>query len=133
MNSSTGKIIISNEDYDTLTPYMKGLMPVKGFDKNNTAILREELMKATLVKKDELPADVVRLNSRVIIKDKIKNKLIELTLVVPEKADIKARRISVFAPVGTALLGYSEGENVKWDVPAGKKTFTIMKVYNQNE
>jgi regulator of nucleoside diphosphate kinase len=133
MRSTPGKIIITNEDYDRLSPYMKGLMPVNGFDKNNTALLREELMKATLVKKDELPPGVVRLNSRVIIKDEIKNKLIELTLVVPEKADIKARRISVFAPVGTALIGYSEGENVKWEVPAGKKSFIIMKVYNQSE
>ena len=133
MRSTAGKIIITNEDYDTLTPYMKGLMPVNGFDKNNTALLREELIKATLVKKEELPPGVVRLNSRVIIKDETKNKLIELTLVVPEKADIKTRRISVFAPVGTALIGYSEGENVKWDVPAGKKSFIIMKVFNQSD
>jgi regulator of nucleoside diphosphate kinase len=133
MRCTTGKIIITNEDYETLTPYMKGFMPVNGFDKNNTALLREELMKATLVKKDELPPGVVRLNSRVIIKDESKNKLIELTLVVPEKADIKARRISVFAPLGTALIGYSEGENVKWEVPAGKKSFIIMKVYNQSD
>ena len=51
-------------------------------------------------------------------------------LVTPDKADIKQRRISVMAPIGTALIGFRQGEKVKWQVPAGKKTFTIMEVIN---
>jgi regulator of nucleoside diphosphate kinase len=74
---------------------------------------------------------VVRLNSRVVVKEGNKDSLIEFIIVVPEKADIKERRISVFAPIGTALIGFREGEEVRWDVPSGSKTFTIMKVYNQ--
>lgn len=133
MKATKSKIIIAHEDYETLNAYVNGLSSVRDFDRKNAALLQEELKKATLVKKDELPEDVVRLNSRVIVKEGSKDKLIELVLVVPEKADIKQRMISVFAPVGTALIGFRQGEKVKWDVPAGTKTFTIMKVYNHKE
>lgn len=131
MKTTKSQIIIAHEDYETLNAYVKGLRSAKAFDKKNAALLQEELNKATLVKRDELPEDVVRLNSRVIIKEGSRNKLIELVLVVPEKADIKQRRVSVFAPIGTALLGFRQGEKVKWEVPSGSKTFTIIKVYNQ--
>lgn len=133
MKATKSKIIITHDDYNTLNAYVKGLRSVRDFDRKNAASLQEELRKATLVKREELPDDVVRLNSRVIVKEGTKDKLIELVLVVPEKADIKQRRISVFAPIGTALIGFRQGEEVKWDVPSGSKTFTIMKVYNQKE
>ncbi|TKK65001.1 transcription elongation factor GreAB [Ilyomonas limi] len=133
MKTTKSKIIIAYEDYETLNAYIKGSSSVRDFDRKNAALLQEELKKATLVKKTELPEDVVRLNSRVIVKEGSKDKLIELVLVLPEKADIKERKISVFAPVGTALIGFRQGEKIKWDVPAGSKTFTIMKVYNQKE
>lgn len=126
-------LMIAQEDYETLNAYVKGLKTVIAFDKKNATMLNEELKKATLVKKEDLPGDVVRLNSRVIIKEGNKNKLIELVLVLPEKANIKERRVSVFAPIGTALIGFRQGEKVKWEVPAGSKTFTIMEVYNQKE
>jgi regulator of nucleoside diphosphate kinase len=129
MKATKSKIIITHDDYSTLNSYVRGLGSVK----ENAALLQEELKKATLVKSEELPVDVVRLNSRVIVKEATKDKLIELVLVVPEKADIKEKKISVFAPIGTALIGFREGEMVKWEVPAGSKTFTIMKVYNQKE
>ena len=59
------------------------------------------------------------------------NNVMELTVVTPEKANIKKRLISIMSPVGTALIGFRKGQQVKWKVPAGKKTFTIMNVENQ--
>jgi len=131
--TTKSKLIISNEDYETLSAYVKGLTYVTAFDKKNAVLLQEELNKAKLVKRNKLPDDVVRLNSRVKIKEGNKDKLIELTLVVPEKADIKERKVSVFAPIGTALIGFRQGEKVEWNVPSGNKTFTIMEVHNQHE
>ena len=126
------KIIIAQEDYETLNAYVKGVSAVMAFDKKNAALLKEELNNAIVVKKNDMPGDVVRLNSRVIVKEGTKNNLMELVLVVPEKADIKQKRISVFAPIGTALIGFRQGEQVTWKVPSGFKTFTIMKVHNNN-
>ena len=53
-----------------------------------------------------------------------------LTLVTSDKADIKQRKISVLAPIGTALIGFRKGQQVAWHVPSGKKTFTIVDVSN---
>jgi regulator of nucleoside diphosphate kinase len=131
MKTTKSKLIIGKEDFETLNTYVRGLTSVRDFDRKNAASLQDELKKATVVEKDKLPGDVVRLNSRVIVKEGTKDKLIELILVVPEKADIKERKVSVFAPIGTALIGFREGEKVRWNVPAGSKTFTIMKVDNQ--
>jgi regulator of nucleoside diphosphate kinase len=133
MKTTKSKLIIGKEDFETLNAYVKGLKSVRDFDRKSAASLQEELKKATIVERNKLPLDVVRLNSRVIVKEATKDKLIELVLVLPEKADIKERKVSVFAPIGTALIGFRQGENVKWNVPAGSKTFTIMEVYNQNE
>jgi regulator of nucleoside diphosphate kinase len=127
------QLIIAKEDFETLNDYVRGAKSGREFDRKNASSLQEELKKATVVEKENLPADVVRLNSRVTVKEGTKDKLIELVLVVPEKADIKERKISVFAPIGTALIGFRQGEQVKWNVPAGSKTFTIMKVDNHRE
>jgi regulator of nucleoside diphosphate kinase len=93
--------------------------------------LHAELKKAKLVNKDDFPIDVVRLNSKVRIKAEDKDEVIELMLVTPDKANIKERRISIMAPIGTALIGFRQGQKVKWQVPAGKRTFTIVEVTNE--
>ena len=133
MKLSKSNLIIAYEDYETLNAYVKGLRMARNFDHKSAELLQGELKKAKLVKKHDLPNDVVRLNSRVRVKMGEKDKMIELMLVLPDKADLKDKKISVFAPIGTALLGFREGEKIKWDVPAGNKTFTIMKVINKSD
>jgi len=133
MKTTKNKLIIGKEDFETLNAYVRGLKSVRDFDRKNAASLHDELKKATVVEKEKLPGDVVRLNSRVIVQEGTRDKLIELILVVPDKANIKERKVSVFAPIGTALIGFREGQKVRWNVPAGSKTFTIMKVDNQIE
>ena len=133
MKTKKSKLIIGKEDFETLNAYVRGLKSVRDFDRKNALSLQDELKKATVVEKEKLPGDVVRLNSRVIIQEGTKDKLIELVLVVPDKANIKERKVSVFAPIGTALIGFRQGQKVRWNVPAGSKTFTIMKVDNQIE
>ena len=131
MKTKKSKLIIGKEDFETLNAYVRGLKSVRDFDRKNALSLQDELKKATVVEKEKLPGDVVRLNSRVIVQEGTKDKLIELVLVVPDKANIKERKVSVFAPIGTALIGFRQGQKVRWNVPAGSKTFTIMKVDNQ--
>ena len=77
-----------------------------------------------------MPADVVRLNSTVTIQEETANKAIQLVVVTPEKADIKTRKVSIFSPIGTALIGFRKGEKISWKVPAGHKVFTILDVAN---
>ena len=94
-------------------------------------MLQAELRKAKLVNKNEFPHDVVRLNSKVKVKADHNEDVIELILVTPDRANIKEKKVSIMAPIGTALIGFRQGEQVKWQVPAGKKTFTILEVVNE--
>jgi len=129
MKNLENQLVIAHEDYEILSNYIR---PVVAFDRKNEALLLKEIEKAAIIKKDELPQDVVRLNSKVVIKEESKNKLIELVLVVPEKADIHQNMISVFAPIGIALIGFKQGEKVNCSTPVGNKFFTILKVCNKN-
>jgi len=54
-------------------------------------------------------------------------------LVMPGAADIRQRKISIMAPIGTALLGFRQGQVVRWQVPSGRKKFTIVEVANQHD
>ena len=118
------------DDYNLLVTYLNNRTGRTTFDRQNTEDLFAELKKAKLVSRDEFPSDVVRLNSIVRIKPADKDQEIELMIVLPDKADIKERKISIMSPVGTALIGFRQGENIKWQVPSGKKTFTILEVNN---
>ncbi len=81
--------------------------------------LRAELERALVLEPHEVPTDVVTMNSRVRLLDVKSGGERELTLVFPTDADVGARRISVLAPLGTALLGYREGDEIEWAMPGG--------------
>lgn len=131
MQKTKSRLILAKEDYDIIMSYVKRGLPTITFNRKDSEGLEIELKKAKVVHKHELPEDVVRLNSTVTIKEEKESKVMELTVVTPEKANIKERLISIMSPIGTALIGFRKGQQVKWRVPAGKKTFTIMNVQNQ--
>ena len=131
MQKSKTQLILLKDDYKLLISYLNGLYARTAFDRRNAEELTNELKKAKLVNKSAFPLDVVRLNSTVRIKTEGKEEIMEVMLVTPDKADIKERKISIMAPIGTALIGFKQGEKVKWQVPAGTKTFTIVEVMNR--
>ena len=130
MQKVKDSIIIREDDYQILASFLRDGRYKKHGDTKNMTDLEAELKKAKLVNKKNFPGDVIRLNSKIKIKDVNENNIIELTLVTPDKADIKQKKISVMAPVGTALIGFKQGQKIKWQVPAGKKTFYIVEVVN---
>ena len=131
MKTTNNRLVLLADDCKLLISYLNGGYSKTAFDRRNAEDLRIELKKAKLVNKEAFPDDIVRLNSKVRIKAEDNDKVMELVLVTPDKADIKARKISIMAPIGTALIGFRQGQKVKWRVPAGKKTFTIMEVINE--
>jgi regulator of nucleoside diphosphate kinase len=93
--------------------------------------LAGELRRARVVPRSQLPPDVVTMNSTVRLRDLETGEEETYTLVYPADADIGANRLSVLAPVGTALLGYRAGDVVEWPVPAGVSRFRIEEVVSQ--
>ncbi|HYH57261.1 MAG TPA: GreA/GreB family elongation factor, partial [Anseongella sp.] len=57
----------------------------------------------------------------------------EISIVYPGSANIAEKKVSVLAPIGTALLGCTEGNIVEWEMPAGIKKFRVKKIIYQPE
>ena len=95
--------------------------------------LATELARAKLVKSKKVPPNVVTMNSKVILHDLDTSEDLTYCLVFPSEADIDSGAISVLAPVGTAILGYSEGNEIEWPVPSGKRRIRIEKILYQPE
>jgi regulator of nucleoside diphosphate kinase len=83
--------------------------------------LRDELDRAEVLEPADMPADVVTMNSRVRFADEDSGEETEVSLVFPRHADPEAGRISILAPVGSALLGLTVGATIEWPVPDGRK------------
>ena len=131
MKKINKELVLRTDDYKLLISYLNGSIGKTAFDRRNAEDLHAELKKAKLVKKADFPLDVVRIDSTVRVKAEDKDEIMEFTLVTPDKANIKEKRISVMAPIGTALIGFRKGQEIKWQVPSGKKTFKILEVINQ--
>ncbi|MBH9576191.1 GreA/GreB family elongation factor [Inhella proteolytica] len=89
--------------------------------KLNSAALRELLDDASALPSPEIPADVVTMNSRVLVSDDARAAPQTLTLCYPPDADPHAGRVSVLSPVGAALLGRRVGSEVSWRTPTGER------------
>lgn len=95
--------------------------------------LRGELDRAQIVLPQEIPADVITMNSQVVLLDLDAREEETYTLVYPENADPSEGRVSILAPIGTAMLGYRVGDLFEWEVPAGKRRLKVEKVLFQPE
>ena len=104
-----------------------------GRDRKDIQSMAAELARAEVVAPKNIPANVVTMNSKVRLVDTDTKEVMEYTLVFPHDADASEGHISVLAPVGTALLGYAEGDIIEWPVPAGVLHLRIDKILYQPE
>lgn len=102
-------------------------------DRESLEALQGELDRAQIVDPTVVPHDVVTMNSRVRLTDVETNEEQVYTLVFPSDANVEQRKISVLAPIGTAILGYRVGDTVNWRVPGGVKTLRIEEIIYQPE
>jgi regulator of nucleoside diphosphate kinase len=95
--------------------------------------LDEELDRAEIVKPEDIPTDVITMNSRFRLNNLDSGEEVVYTLVFPAKADSKNGKISILAPVGITVLGYRVGDTVEWKVPAGLKRLRVEEIVYQPE
>lgn len=95
--------------------------------------LEAELNRAIIIDSDNVPPDIVTMNSKVYLRDMDTGKDEFYQLVYPEDADIGQSKISILAPIGTAILGYKVGDIIEWKVPAGLRRLKIKKIAYQPE
>lgn len=100
------------------------------YSNRNAALrnLRDELDRAVIIDPAAIPTNVVTMESRVTFEDLSSGEIEEYTITFPDRANIEDKRISILAPVGTALIGCREGEIVKWNTPGGIRRLKIREV-----
>ena len=95
--------------------------------------LDAELSRGKVVAPTEVPPDVVTMNSKVRLVDLDTHEEMVYTLVFPQEADRTQSKISVLAPIGTAMLGYRVGDTFTWQVPDGIRRLQVKQVVYQPE
>jgi regulator of nucleoside diphosphate kinase len=95
--------------------------------------LQSELEHASVVKSEDVPPDVITMNSKARLSDLDTGEEMVFTLVFPNNASIEHNRISVVAPIGTAMLGQRVGDEFEWEVPAGSVRLRVDEVLYQPE
>jgi len=94
--------------------------------------LSDELDRAIVIKEEELNKKIIRIGSQVEFEiTKTKSKM-KIQLVLPEESNLKEQKISIFAPLGTALIGFSENDEVEWEMPGGRMLLKILNVSNEH-
>jgi len=102
-------------------------------DKKYIEELDEELRKAKVVAPKGIPHDVITMNTKVRVKDLGSGAEMVYQLVFPGDADVNQNKISILAPIGTALIGFRVGDTVEWAVPSGVKRIKIEEILYQPE
>jgi regulator of nucleoside diphosphate kinase len=112
--------------------YLKRILNISGYTgdfetQKSLKRLLEELKTAQIVDNEELPKDIIRLNSKVSIESENGwSKTIQI--VIPSDRDLKNDKISVLTPMGAALIGYAQSDAIIWDFPKGLQQLKIVAV-----
>jgi regulator of nucleoside diphosphate kinase len=129
--TDSGTIYITGSDMDRLSALVEGYRLQGREDRDTLQRLGDELDRAVVVDASEVSADVVTLDSQVVLVDLDSAEEMLFTLVLPSRSNADAGRISVLAPLGMAVLGYRVGDEIEWEVPAGRRRFRLKRVIYQ--
>jgi regulator of nucleoside diphosphate kinase len=121
-------IVVTDRDMRTLT-HLLATGNWKGRDQQHLVELADELERAEVVRSSEVPRDVVTLGSRVRVRDLEAGTEETYRLGLSSLAGRGPEtHLSVLAPIGTALLGYREGDEIEWRVPGGIRRLQVVAV-----
>lgn len=123
-----GSLIIDKKEYMYLKRILNISACAEDFQtKRSLQRLIEELKSAHIVDETDMPEDVIRFNSKIMVySENGWEKSIQL--VIPQDKDAKQDKVSILTPMGAALFGYSEGDSIEWEFPSGKQVIKIIAV-----
>lgn len=133
MKKKTKTIYVTEFDYQRLSGMIERMRERNGVDKEYVNKLEAELDRAEIVAPKDIPANVITMRSKVRLKDLVSGETNVYSLVFPTEADSSEGKISVLAPIGTAILGYKLGDTIEWPVPSGLRRLKVDKVLYQPE
>lgn len=128
-----GNIIVNRLDYARIKKCINDAKQFNSISKMEAEKLLTELDSGEIVEPEAIPANVVTMNSIVKLSFLNSNKQVQFQIVYPEQANLKDRKISIFSPIATALIGYKVGDEVEWIVPSGLTQLRIDEIIYQPE
>ena len=126
-------IYVTELDFNRLNGLIDRTRESNGVDKEYLNKLEAELERAEVVDSNDIPADVITMRSKVRLKDLVSGESNTYSLVFPTEADFTGGKISVLAPIGTAILGYRLGDTIEWEVPSGLRRLKVEEILYQPE
>jgi len=126
-------IVVTRPDLERLRILIEAARARRKWEEMHLLALADELESAEVVEPDSVPPDVVTMRSRVRVRDMVSGEAATYTISYPVEANLEAGRLSILAPIGTALLGYREGDVIEWPVPGGVRVLKIEKLEHQPE
>ena len=126
-------IIMTAVDHEELTYAIAAAGKLSERGRAETNALEAEIARAKIVDTSDLPPDVITMNSRAELLELDTGERMEFTLVFPIDADIDVGKISVLAPLGTAMLGYRVGDEFEWPIPYGLRRLKVTHIDFQPE
>jgi regulator of nucleoside diphosphate kinase len=121
-------IYITENDKSKLKKLLSSTAGFREQDKKTLQDLKFELERAIVVDEGLIDDNIIRMNSTVLLKDMQTRAKHMYKLVYPDEANMSENKISILAPIGTALLGFQVGDLIEWNVPAGKRKLKVQGV-----
>ncbi len=126
-------LIINQNDSMRIKSLVADNKAKRKFQNQEIFNLIREIERGECLPPEKIPPQVVTMNSIVRIRYMDTNKTVDLQIVYPDQADIKQNKLSIFAPIATALLGYRTGDRIDWEVPKGTISLLIEEILYQPE
>lgn len=130
--NTKNKICLTHFDYDRLKLLISNHTKRNKVETNVKDLLGE-IERAQKVDSRIIPPNYVTMNSVIEVKNLEELEFQEFRLVFPEDANTQENKISVLAPIGTAILGYKIGDIIQWKFPGGQNQFQITNIKYQPE
>ncbi len=126
-------VLLTAEDHLSLTDLLSRSDILSEVKPDCLNLINRELQRATITQTQNIPHDVITVNSQVLLFDLDSGQRFEVTLCLPSMADPSRNRISIFSNLGVALIGFREGQEIRWNFELGTLRFRILKVLFQPE
>lgn len=121
-------IIVTAADAEKLKELIRNAQRGEYRQSKYLEMLSGELARATIIDAGAIPPDVIIMNSQAVLTEVDTGEEMVLTLVFPEDADPIEGKISVLAPIGTAMLGYRVGDVFEWETPGGMTKMRVERI-----
>lgn len=128
-----GTIYITNMDLKRLKTLIEDAMEKEPGAKEYLRRLDDELNQAEICEQQHIPKDAITMNSKIRLRDLTSNEDLIYTLVYPGHSNLELGRISVLAPIGTAMIGCRVEDTIEWPVPGGLRRLQVEEIIYQPE